>query len=76
MLIRGGFFPECWRSSNVIVIPKDAPSLDKENYSPLSITPILSMVYEKLVYQELSSFCEKYHFLPAAQFAYVKGLHC
>ena len=33
-------------------------------------------VYEKLVSHKLSSFCEKYCLLPAAQFAYRVGLGC
>ena len=47
-----------------------------ENYRPISITPILSKVYEKLVSHKLSSSCVKYVFWPAAQFAYRKGLGC
>ena len=43
-LIRGGSFPECWWSTKVSAIPKGAPSHDRENYRPISITPILSKV--------------------------------
>ena len=76
-LIRLGSFPGCWRSANVTAISKGAPSRDRENYRPISITPILSKVYEKLVSHKLSSLCEKCGLLPAAQFAYRKrsGLH-
>ena len=74
------YVPECWLSANVTAIPKGDPSPDKKNYRPISITPILSKVYEKLVSHKLSSFCEKYGLLAAAQFAYRKGLaalmHC
>ena len=41
-LIRQGSFPECWRSANVSAIPRGARSPDKENYRPISTTPILS----------------------------------
>ena len=71
-LISLGSFRECWWSANVTVIPKGAPSPDRENYRPISITPILSKVHEKLVSHQLSSFW----FIPAAQFAYKKGLGC
>ena len=43
-IIRLGSFPECWRSANVTAIPKGAPSPDRENYRPISITLILSKV--------------------------------
>ena len=45
-----------WRYANVTAIHKEAPSPDRENYRPISITPILSTVYEKLVSYKLSSF--------------------
>ena len=61
-LIRRGSFPECLRSANVTAIPKGPPSHDRENFRPISITPILSKVYEKLVSHGVSSFCEKYIF--------------
>ena len=38
--------------------------------------PILYTVYEKLVSHKLSSFCKKYGLLPAAEYAYRKGLGC
>ena len=76
MLIHLGSFPESWRSANVTAIPKGAPSPDTENYRPILITPILSKVNEKLVSHKLPGFCRKYGLLPAAQFAYIKGLGC
>ena len=75
-LIRRGSFPECWWSANVTAIPKGAPSPGRENCLPKSITPILSKVYEKFVSHKHSSFCKKFVFLPAAQFAHRKGLGC
>ena len=61
-LIRRGSFLECWRSANVTGIQKGAPSPDLENYRPISITPIPSKVYEKLVSNKLSIFWGKYFF--------------
>ena len=48
-LIRRLSFPECWQSANATAIPNGAPSLNRENYGLISITPILSKVYEKLI---------------------------
>ena len=69
-----GSFPECNRSANVTAIPKGAPSPDRENYRPISITQILSKMFEKLVSHKFSSFCEKYYLLAAGQFSCRKGL--
>ena len=75
-LNRLGSFSECWRSLNITAVSKGAPSSDREIYRPISITPILSKVYEKLVSHKLYSFCEKYGLLTAVQFTYRKCLGC
>ena len=76
LLLRRGCFPESWRVANVSAIPKGPPSPDKENYRPISITAILSKVYERLVSHKLLRFCEERQLIPATQFAYRKGLGC
>ena len=68
-IIRRRSFPEFCRSANGTAIPKGAPSHDRENYLPISITPMLPKVYEKLVSHKVSGFAEKCVFLPAAKFA-------
>ena len=73
-LTRLGLFLECWQYANVTAIPTSAPS--PENYRSISITHILSKVYEKLVSHKLSSFSEKCVFLPAGQFVHRKSLGC
>ena len=75
-LIAGGSFPRCWRKANITAIPKGAPSPDVAEYRPISITPVLSKVFERLVSGKISRFLETSGLLPAAQFAYRKGLGC
>ena len=48
-LLRLGSFPTCWRQANVTPIPKDPPSSSVANYRPISITSVLSKVFERLV---------------------------
>ena len=36
--------------------------LDKENYRPVSILPLLSKVFEKLIYKQLSNHIEFFEF--------------
>ena len=36
--------------------------LDKENYRPVSILPLLSKVFEKLIYKQLSNYIEFFEF--------------
>ena len=54
-----GEFPDCLKQANVSPIFKKDDPLDKENYRPVSILPLLSKVYEKLLYNRLSNYVEK-----------------
>ena len=48
-LVRLASFPACWRQANVSPIPKGSPSSSVANYQPISITSVLSKVFECLV---------------------------
>ena len=72
-LLRFGLLPVCRRVANVTPIPKDPPSSSVANYRPISLTPILSKVFERLGSVRLRHFVECRGVLPTTQFAYRKG---
>ena len=53
-----GEFRDYLKQVNVSPIFMKDDSLDKENYRPVSILPLLSKVYEKLLYNRLSDYVE------------------
>ena len=57
---------------NVTPFPKGPPSSSASNYRPISLTPKLSKVFERLI--RLGRFMEGRGMLPTTQFAYRKGL--
>ena len=73
-LVRLVSFPPCWRQECVTPIPKDPPSSSVANYLPISITSVLSKVFERLVLVHLGRFMERNGVLLTTQFAYRKGL--
>ena len=74
LLVRLGSFPTCWRQANVTPIPKGPPSSSVANYRPISITSVLSKVFERLVSVRLGRFMERSGVLPNTHFSYRKGL--
>ena len=73
-LIRAGSFPSFWRSGNITPLPKGASaSSDPSDYRPITITPVLSKIYEKLLYKRLSKYVENNNMLPNLQFGFRKG---
>ena len=55
-----GAFPDCLKEANVTPIFKKDDSLDKENYRPVSILPLLSKIFEKKIYKQLSNYTESF----------------
>ena len=72
--VRLGSFPTCWRQSNVTPIRKGPPSSSVANYQLISVTSVLSKVFERLVSVRLRRFMECNGVLLNTQFAYRKGL--
>ena len=73
-LVRLGSFPAFWRQANVTQIPQGPPSSSVANYRQISITSLLSKVFERLVSVRLGRFMESSGVLPTTQFVYRKGL--
>ena len=73
-LVRLGSFPTCWKQVNVSPIPKGPRSSSVDNYRPISITSVLSKVFERLVSVRLGRFMEGSGVLITTNFAYRKGL--
>ena len=59
-----GSFLACWRNANVAPIPKGPPSSSVANDWPISITLVLSKVFERLVSVHLGRFMERSGVLP------------
>ena len=74
ILVRKGSFPIEWRNANITPIPKGPLSSNPSDYRPISITPVLSKVFEKLIACRLSKYLETSGLISSQQFAYRKGL--
>ena len=73
-LVRLGSFPAFWRQANVTPILKGRLSSSVANYRPISITSVLSKVFERLLPVHLGQLMERSGVRPTTQFAYRKGL--
>ena len=74
-LARSGSFCECWRIGNITPLCKCAcGSFNPTDYRPISITPVLSKIFERLLAKRLSAFAEHNRLFPLLQFGFRKGL--
>ena len=75
MLLKTGTFPLCWLKANITpILKRFTASTRPSEYRPISITPILSKIFERLLAKRLSSYCNKFDSLPNSQFGFRKGL--
>ena len=56
--LKTGSFPDSLKCANVRPTYKKADPLDKNNYIPLSILPLLSKVYERVTSEQASNYFE------------------
>ena len=68
-------FPEQWKFSKISPIPKINQPIEPSDYRPISILPILSKVYEKVLLTQLNQHIENNQLLSTHQSGFRKG-HC
>ena len=74
-LARTGQFSSCWRTGHISPVPKgNSASSAPSDYRPISITPVLSKVFERLLSKRLYAYAESNNLFPNLQFGFRKGL--
>ena len=67
----GEKFPGCLKTADVTPLPKDREKDNKKKYRPVSLTPIISKVFEKEMYGQIYAFVD--NFLSPYVFGYRTG---
>ena len=69
-------FPNSLKTADITPIYKEKEKTSKKNYRPVSILPVVSKLYEENMYEQMSSYANK--FLSPYLFGYRKGhgTHC
>ena len=70
-LINRVSFLVCWRLADVVTVPNQFSASDNGDYRSISIFPILSKVFEKIVGGKLRYFLESNSLLLSSQFRIV-----
>ena len=53
-----GLFPDSLKRANITPVHKNTDPLDKENYRPVSMLPLLSKVYERVIFNQLTKYMQ------------------
>ena len=69
-----GTFPECLKEAIILPIHKKGNKDDICNYRPISLLPIFSKVYEKILLSRLISFTNSHSIIAKCQFGFQKNM--
>ena len=56
--IATGVFPDSWKVARVAPIFKSGQTDDQSNYRPISVLPVLSRIFEKLIFNQLYKYLD------------------
>ena len=69
--------PQEWKEAQIIPIPKPGkPKSDPSSYRPISLTPHLGKIYERILKKRLEFYMEKHGILPSFQAGFRKNRSC
>ena len=71
--IREGIFPSALKKSKIVPLYKNGSRTLLTNYRPISLLPLLSKIFEKIIHYKLVNFLNKYNIINKNQFGFCKG---
>ena len=70
--ISKNIFPDVLKKAYITPIYKKGDPLEAENYRPISVTPTLAKIFERLLLQQMLEHVEKYEIINNNQFGFLK----
>jgi retron-type reverse transcriptase len=71
--IKQGIVPYFFKVSCVLPIYKNGDPTNPSNYRPIAILPSFNKIYERIVYDQLLKFLNKYNIIHKHQFGFRKN---
>lgn len=65
-----GHFPDSLKIARVSPIFKSGSTLDAGNYRPISVLPIISKIFEKIIYNRLEHYLDSINFISDKQYGF------
>ena len=71
--MREGYYPECFKVARIVPVFKGGDPTDFSNYRPVSVLPVLSQIFEKVIKSRLVEFLEKFQVICPGQYGFRAG---
>ena len=74
--IESGIFPTKWKMAIAVPIHKEDDKQNVKNYRPVSLLPIFSKIFERLIFNEMYSFFIENDLISSNQPGFKQGQSC
>ena len=74
--IESGIFPTEWKMAIAVPIHKEDDKQNVKNYRPVSLLPIFSKIFERLIFSEMYSFFIENDLISSNQPGFKQGQSC
>ena len=71
--MREGYYPECFKVARVVPVFKAEDPTQFSNYRPVSVLPVLSQVFERVINARLVNFFDKEQIIIPGQYGFRAG---
>ena len=68
--IMSGTFPDEWKTSNIVPIPKKSSPFSPSDFRPISLLPLTNKILERHLFNWLQRFCDANNILSSCQFGF------
>ena len=74
--IKDNNFPKMWKIARISPMPKVKVPIKPSDYRPISVLPVLSKVFERIILNRVKQFIDKHEVYQSTQSGYRKGHSC
>ena len=74
-MLEEGIFPDDWKKSNVVPVDKKKNTNLIKNFSPVSLLPIFSKIFERLIFNSLFNYFMQSKLFTECQLGFIPGTH-
>src|SRR5690606_37726120 len=71
-----GIFPNVFKIAIVLPLYKKDDVKDLNNYRPISLLPLISKIFEKLIYAQILTYLKTHNIINNSQFGFLENRSC
>ena len=76
LFIQSGIIPECLKTAAIVPIYKSGDKSQPSNYRPISLTPIIMKIFERVIRKQVTQILTESGYLNSSQHGFREGRSC